>query len=186
MRDTEKYEDFSIVTRKSLHHALAEHGVNLDEGQTETLMKEYDNLSAFPDVEPALKRLAGNPNITCVVFSNGTKQMVTNSVHSSNDLKPLSEVFKELVTVDFVRSFKPAPEVYKYLAQRMEKTGAEGSMWLVSGNPFDVVGARAMGMQAAWVDRQGNGWQDKLGGEPTVVVKSLEEVADAVERFAKV
>ena len=59
-------------------------------------------------------------------------------------------------------------------------------MWLVSGNPFDVVGARAVGMQAAWVDRAGKGWQDKLGGEPTVVVRSLEEVADAVANHAKV
>lgn len=174
-----------MVTRSSLHHALAEHGVSLDDAQTEKLMQSYDNLSTFPDVEPALKKLAGKPNIACVVFSNGTKSMVTNSVHSSDDLSPLSEVFKEMVTVDFVRSFKPAPEVYRYLAQRTNKVGAESSMWLVTGNPFDVCGARAMGMQAAWVDRQGNGWQDKLGEQPTVVVKSLEEVADAVEKHAR-
>lgn len=173
------------MTGKSLHHALAEHDVSLDNTHTEELMKVYDNLSAFPDVGPALKRLAGNPDVTCVVFSNGTKSMVTNSVKSSTDLKPLSEVFKEIVTVDFIQTFKPAPEVYKYLAQRMDKSGQESSMWLISGNPFDVVGARAVGMQAAWVDRAGNGWQDKLGDSPTVVVKSLEEVADAVEKHAK-
>lgn len=173
-----------MVTRSSLQHALAEHSVSLDEEQTEKLMQSYDNLSTFPDVEPTLKKLAANPNITCVVFSNGTKTMVTNSVRSSSDLKPLSDVFKELVTVDFVRVFKPAPEAYKYLAQRTNKVGSESSMWLVSGNPFDVVGAKAVGMQAAWVDRQGNGWQDKLGGEPTVVVNSLEEVAAAVEKHA--
>jgi hypothetical protein len=39
-------------------------------------------------------------------------------------------------------------------------------------------------MQAAWVDRAGNGWQDMLGGEPTVVVRSLEEVPDAVAKYA--
>lgn len=147
-------------------------------------MQSYDNLSTFPDVEPALKALASKPNIACVVFSNGTKTMVTNSVRSSNDLKPLSEVFKDIVTVDFVQSFKPAPEVYRYLARRTNKAGSEGSMWLVSGNPFDVCGAIAVGMKAAWVDRQGNGWQDSLGGEPTVIVRSLEEVAAAVEKHA--
>ena len=148
-------------------------------------MQSYDNLSTFPDVEPALKALASKPNIACVVFSNGTKSMVTNSVHSSNDLKPLSAVFKDMVTVDFVRSFKPAPEVYRYLAQRTNKVGQESSMWLVSGNPFDVCGAITVGMKAAWVDRQGNGWQDKLGPQPTVIVKSLEEVAAAVEKHAE-
>jgi 2-haloacid dehalogenase len=182
---SEKYEDFSYVTRASIQHALAEHSVSLSDAQIEKLMSEYDNLAAFPDVEPALKTLAANPGITCVVFSNGTKTMVTNSVHSSDDLKPLSEVFKDIVTVDYVQTFKPAPEVYRYLAQRTDKTGQEASVWLVSGNPFDVCGARAAGMQAAWVDRAGNGWQDRLGWQPTVVVKSLEEVAQAVEKHAQ-
>ena len=146
-------------------------------------MEAYDSLSTFPDVNPALKRLEENSNIECVVFSNGTKTMVSNSVNRSEDLN--SSVFKDIVTVDFVRAFKPAPEVYKFLAQKVNKVGQESALWLVSGNPFDVCGARAVGMQAAWVDRAGNGWHDKLGGGPTVVVKSLEEVADAVEKFAK-
>lgn len=148
-------------------------------------MKSYDSLSIFPDVAPTLKNLSSNPDIECVVFSNGTKTMVSNSVNSSEELSPYASVFRNLVTVDFVRSFKPAPEVYKYLAQRVEKVGKEDEMWLVSGNPFDVVGARAVGMQAAWVDRVGNGWQDMLGGEPTVVVRSLEEVVDAVAKHAR-
>ncbi|KPI37339.1 Haloacetate dehalogenase H-2 [Cyphellophora attinorum] len=185
LNSMKKYEDFSVVTLKSLHHALAEHSVSLNDGEADALMETYDNLNTFPDVESGLKKLAQNPAITCVVFSNGTKKMVTNSVHSSEDLKPLSEVFKDIVTVDFIRTFKPAPEVYRYLAQRTSKSGAEGSMWLVSSNPFDVVGARAVGMKVAWVDRAGNGWQDRLGDGPTVVVKGLGEVADAVEKYAK-
>ena len=57
-------------------------------------------------------------------------------------------------------------------------------MWLVSGNPFDVTGARACGMKAAWVDRQGNGWQDSLGGDkwkPSVVLKGLDELPKVLE-----
>lgn len=143
-------------------------------------MEAYDSLSTFPDVNPALKRLEKNANIHCVVFSNGTRQMVSSSVNKSQDLN--SSVFKDLVTVDAVRAFKPAPEVYNFLAQKVGRVGQEDKIWLVSGNPFDVVGARACGFQAAWVDRAGNGWVDRLGAEPTVVVRSLEEVADVVEK----
>lgn len=146
-------------------------------------MEAYDSLSTFPDVNPALKRLADTANIECVVFSNGTRTMVSNSVTKSTDLN--SSVFKDLVTVDAVKVFKPAPEVYKFLAEKVGLAGKEDSLWLVSGNPFDVVGARAIGMQAAWVDRAGNGWQDRLGAGPTVIVRSLEEVADAVRKHAK-
>lgn len=171
------------MTRKSLHHALAEHGVSLNDAETDKIMEAYDSLSTFPDVNPGLKRLGDNANIECIVFSNGTKTMVSNSVYKSGDLN--SSVFRDIVTVDAVRVFKPAPEVYHYLAQKVDKTGHENALWLVSGNPFDVTGARSIGMQAAWVDRAGNGWQDKLGLGPTVVVRSLEEVADVIEKHAR-
>ena len=182
-RRPEQYQHFSEVTRNSLHHALAEHGVSLSDQDFEKLMEAYDSLSTFPDVKSALKRLADYPNIECVVFSNGTKTMVSNSVYKSGDLN--SSVFKDIVTVDAVGVFKPAPEVYKFLAQKVDKVGQEETLWLVSGNPFDICGARSVGMQAAWVDRAGNGWQDKLGWKPTVVVKGLEELADAVGKHIK-
>lgn len=110
--------------------------------------------------------------------------MVSNSVYKSNDLSRHASIFKQLVTVDSIQSFKPSPEVYKHLAETMNMVGKEDRMWLVSGNPFDVVGARAVGMQAAWVDRAGIGWQDRLSLEPTVVVRSLEDVGAVVEEHA--
>jgi 2-haloacid dehalogenase len=56
-------------------------------------------------------------------------------------------------------------------------------------NPFDVVGARACGLNAIWVDRSGSGWSDQLGMglgpggrelAPTKIVKGLGEVAEYV------
>ena len=152
-------------------------------------MKAYDSLSAFPDVGPALEALSKEANITAVVFSNGTESMVGGSVKSSPDLKSYVSVFSQIVTVEEVKRFKPAPEVYYHLAEKVGKGQSKeemGQMWLVSGNPFDVVGCRAVGMQAAWVDRAGNGWTDQLvqgmKGQPTVIVKGLGEVVDAVAK----
>ena len=153
-------------------------------------MKAYDSLSTFPDVTPALRALAKESGITPVVFSNGTHTMVTNSVNSSPDLGPHASVFKDIVTVEEVKRFKPAPAVYYHLAEKVGKAKtkeAMSEMWLVSGNPFDIVGARSVGMQAAWVDRAGNGWVDQLVpelvGKPTVVVKNLEQVVDVVKQY---
>lgn len=58
-------------------------------------------------------------------------------------------------------------------------------MWLVSGNPFDIVGAEACGLRTCWVDRAGGGWVDRLGGRPSVVVSGVGGVVGAVERFRK-
>lgn len=187
----EQYEPFSSITRNSLNHALAESGLFLDDDAVASLMKAYDSLSTFPDVTPALQALAKESGITPVVFSNGTQTMVTNSVNSSPDLGPHASVFKDIVTVEEVKRFKPAPAVYYHLAENVGKAKtkeAMSEMWLVSGNPFDIVGARSIGMQAAWVDRAGNGWVDQLvpepAGKPTVIVKNLEQVVDAVKQHS--
>jgi len=148
-------------------------------------MRSYDELSTFPDVAGCLRAVAAAaPDVQAVVFSNGTRDMVGSSVSNSPELGPQAHVFSDIVSVDEVRQFKPAGEVYRFLCRRVGMEGREGDVWLVSGNPFDVVGARSVGLNVVWVDRLGLGWVDECvegdKGRPTVVVKSLEEVVEAV------
>jgi len=148
-------------------------------------MQSYDSLATFPDVAGCLAAVAAAaPDVAAVVFSNGTRAMVGSSVANSPELGPQAGVFRDIVTVDEVRRFKPDGEVYRFLCRRVGMEGREGDVWLVSGNPFDVVGARSVGLNVAWVDRLGLGWVDACvegdKGRPTVVVKSLEEVVKAV------
>ena len=91
-----------------------------------------------------------------------------------------------------MQRFKPDPEVYYHLARKVGKATTKegmGSMWLVSGNPFDVVGAKAVGMRACWVNRPGKEWVDGLiegeDGRPDLVVKRLGEVVDGVRENAQ-
>ncbi|KAI9759843.1 MAG: hypothetical protein M4579_002050 [Chaenotheca gracillima] len=184
-----QYQPFSDITRSSLRHALSDSGESLSTEAIEALMKAYDSLSSFPDVIPALEALAKHPHIVPVVFSNGTSSMVTNSVNHSPDLSPISKIFQKIVVVESVKKFKPAPEVYRHLTKVVGKSVHQtGDIWLVSGNPFDVVGARSIGMQAAWVDRAGKGWTDRLLDHdvlgPTAIVRGLGEVIEAISRHA--
>ncbi|KAI4758907.1 haloacid dehalogenase, type II [Aureobasidium sp. EXF-3400] len=183
-----QYEDFSKVTLRSLRHTLAESSVSLEQKDIDDLMKAYDSLSIFPDVGPALEAIAKRDDFYPVVFSNGTNTMVSNSVNKSPDLSKHASTFKDIVVVEEPKRFKPTPESYAHLAKAVGKDPNSkedmASMWLISGNPFDVTGARAVGMQACWVDRAGNGWQDAMIegdlGRPSAIVKSLEEVPSAV------
>ena len=151
-------------------------------------MKAYDSLSTFPDVAPALKELDNHPNILPAVFSNGTDTMVSNSVHKSRDLSPISSILKKIVVVEKAKKFKPAPAVYEYLAEQMGKKRSEmGDMWLVSGNPFDIVGARSAGMNAAWIDRPGDGWVDSLDDQlrPSIISRSLKDLVGGILRHSQ-
>jgi 2-haloacid dehalogenase len=115
--------------------------------------------------------------------------MVSASVQKSPDLAPHASIFKDIVVVEEVGKFKPAPEVYWHLLEKVGKTREQiGDVWLISANPFDIVGAGAVGMKAVWVNRSDAGWVDSLGqgekGRPTVIVKGLDEVVEAVMKFS--
>lgn len=189
-----QYKDFSYVTIQSLKNALAENALSLSEEDLQDMLKAYDSLSIFPDVARTCQKLRTTPDIHPVVFSNGTSEMVSNSVTKSPDLKDHADVFKDIITVEEVKKFKPAPELYHHLAEKVGMDPKDPKslerVWLVSGNPFDIVGARAFGMNAIWVNRKGEkrGWEDGLvegeKGRPTEIVTQLHEAVITVMSHA--
>lgn len=169
----ERYEDFERVTRKALDHALAAAGSDLSDDKKAALMAQYDDLETFPDVLPGLRRLRDRGQ-RMLVFSNGSPRMLDAIMRKA----ALAPYFEGYVSVDEVRAFKPSPRTYRRVAERLGRP--LGDIRLVSSNPFDVIGAEAVGMKAAWVNR-GGGLFDWLGSPPDVVVESLTELAHLLE-----
>lgn len=168
----ERYEDFEQVTRKALDYALATTGHTLETQQKNSLMAQYNDLECFADVQLGLQRLK-DAGYTIVVFSNGSPSMLTAIMNAAH----LTPYFNGFVSVDEVKVYKPSPIVYKHVASSLGRPIDE--VRLVSSNPFDVIGAEAAGMQAAWVNRSG-GLFDTLAPMPQMVVKSLVELADVL------
>ncbi|RYP14315.1 hypothetical protein DL765_006480 [Monosporascus sp. GIB2] len=187
-----EYRPFSELTRAALHHAAAEQGLApLSPETAHALMRSYDALWAFPEVGLALDRLLlgrdGGKKVEAYVFSNGTAEMVANSVRNSPDLGARADrPFRALVTVDDdegPRCYKPDRRVYSHLMRRAGvDEGHEGDVWVVSANPFDIVGARAAGLNAAFIDRAGKGWIDHLDEArvPSVVARGVDEAVRSI------
>jgi len=55
------------------------------------------------------------------------------------------------ISVHDARAFNPAPAVYQHFRSR--SGAAADDTWLISGNPFDICGARAAGWHALWLQR---------------------------------
>lgn len=167
-----RYLDFADVTARGLDYALLAEDQTIDETQRGRLLAEYQRLAPFPDTVPGLRRLAaaGHP---MVVFSNGTPAMLDGLLDSTG----LREFLPDVVSVDEVGAYKPAPSVYRHLTERLGRP--PGEVRLVSSNPFDIVGATAAGLRAAWCNR-GGGVFDTLAAPPDVVVGTLVELADAL------
>ena len=114
--------------------------------QQQAQMKEYTTLPAFPDVEESLVSLkeAGH---SVYAISNGSKSALINLFTNAK----LLDLFDGIISVEGIKTFKPSPKVYAYFNEQSQSTKTDS--WLISGNPFDVLGAAAYGMHTAWVKR---------------------------------
>lgn len=164
------YADFGVCTRQALSFAAEAVGVQLSEEDEKHLIEEYQNLPTFPDVAPGMEALHSQGH-AMVAFSNGVEATARTLLERAGVLSHLDGV----VSVDDVKTFKPDPEVYRYLARRLERPMDE--VWLVSSNPFDVIGAKAAGLKAAWVRRKPEAVFDPWGIEPDLVIPDLKELS---------
>jgi 2-haloacid dehalogenase len=166
-----QYEDFGSCTRRSLVYTARVLGVDLSEKVRENLLDEYQNLRPFPDVIPGIEALEAEGH-ALVAFSNGVEATARMLLDRVGILPHLRDV----ISVDDVKTFKPDPEAYHYLVHRLgEKLD---KTWLVSSNPFDVIGAKAAGLKAAWIKRKPDAVFDPWGIEPDLTAPDLEALAE--------
>ncbi len=166
-----QYEDFGVCTRQALVHTANVLHVSLSEEDRERMIEEYQNLRPFPDVIPGIEALKSKGH-TLVAFSNGVEATARTLLQRAGVLPHLGGV----ISVDDLKTFKPNPEVYHYLARRLDTAPSE--TWLVSSNPFDVIGAKATGLMAAWIQRKPDARFDPWEIEPDLVAPDLEVLAD--------
>ena len=164
------YENFDVCTRQALDYAAQALGAELSNEDRERLIEEYVSLSPFPDVAPGLEAMKEAGHVL-VAFSNGVEATLRALLERAGILPLLDGV----VSVDDLSSFKPDPEVYRHLCQKLDRPPSE--MWLVSSNPFDVIGAKNVGLNAAWVKRSPAALFDPWGIEPDLVVPDLQDLA---------
>lgn len=164
------YADFNTITREAMEYTIAELGVELSERGRRRLMDAYESLRPYRDAAPALTALrdAGH---TLVAFTNGVEA----SARTVLDHAQLLPYFEQIISVDAVQTFKPSPVVYHYLAERLGRP--PGETMLVSGNVWDVVGARGAGLRAAWVRRNSRTVYDPWGAPPDLIVSDLNDLA---------
>ncbi len=169
----QKYEDFSVCTLQALRYCMEVFDIELPEEVQQQLVKEFANLDAYPDVIPGLIKLRDKGH-SITAFSNGPETAVRKLLGNAEVLPYLNDV----ISVDDLKTYKPDPAVYQYLMQRTQATTSNS--WLVSSNPFDVIGAKAAGMNAVWVKRNPDQIFDPWDMEPDLIVKDLIELSEQI------
>lgn len=175
----QNYETFAVCTRDALDYTCAYCKIPLIGLQKEELLESYRTLPAFGDVEESLKALKA-AGFRLYAFSNGSAEAVETLLAAAG----IREMFLDVVSVDDLRSFKPNPAVYSYFLRKSRASG--DNAWLVSSNPFDVIGAVSAGMRAAWVRRSPEAIFDPWGIEPTLTVSNLAELDESISAYLAV
>ena len=149
------YADFADVARDALQSTLSEVG-GLDRSPGEAadhVLAGLRQLPLHPDVRPGLERLHAS-GVRLVTLTNG-------SVESSRALLErggVAGLIEQVLSVESVRRWKPAPEPYGHAAASCG--GAPERMMLVAVHPWDIDGALRAGLRACWINRSGSPYPD--------------------------
>ncbi len=139
-----RYQDFSVITRDSLAYTLKVLGLKDDPAAFERIMEKYLHLDLYPD---ATEALAAMQDRKLAILSNGSTGMLDALVANSG----LDRVLDATISIDSQRIFKPAPEAYGLIESRLGVPPAE--VLFISSNPWDACGAKAFGLNVAWIER---------------------------------
>ncbi len=170
------YEDFSVCTRDALNYTCNLYGKPLSDSQKQELLNVYRTLPAFEDVKEGLGLLSG-AGYGLYAFSNGSAEAVKTLLDQAN----IKSYFLDIISVEDLKSFKPNPAVYSHFLRRAGSIGCDA--WLVSSNPFDVIGAISAGMRGAWLQRSEDQIFDPWGIEPTLKVTTLPELEQQLASY---
>lgn len=139
-----RYQDFSEITRQSLSYTIRVLGLKHDSDAFDRIMDKYLHLDLYPDAAATLAVLKDRK---LAILSNGSTAMLNALVANSG----LDRVLDATISIDSQKIFKPAPEAYALIESVLGVAPAE--VLFVSSNPWDACGAKAFGLNVAWIER---------------------------------
>ncbi len=169
---TNAYTDFGAVGKAALGMIAERRGVELGDDDRQQILGAVRQLPPHPDVQPGLERLRA-AGFRLAALTNSTEEVARTQLNNAG----LAGYFDQILSVDAVRRFKPAPEVYRMAAERLDVPTA--GMRLVAAHAWDLAGAQRAGCAAAFVARPGK-VLDPLSQRPDVVGADVRAVAEQI------
>ena len=170
----QKFVDFSVCTKDALEYSCSLFKINLTAAQKTALLNEYKVLPSFSDVKEGLEKLRADGH-KLYAFSNGSATAVSNLLINAK----IIDLFDGVVSVEDVQVFKPSPLVYKHFNEKT--TSSKSDSWLISSNPFDVIGATAYGMKSAWLQRSNEQVFDPWEYKPTTIINTITQLSNKLK-----
>jgi 2-haloacid dehalogenase len=148
---TDRYRPFGLIATEALIALAKRKGIEITPTRATEVLATLRRLPPHPDVPAAMERLR-RAGFRLATLTNNPGDTVTQQLEHSG----LAGYFERSLSVDAVRRFKPAPEVYEYAAAELG-IPVPGAM-MVAAHDWDIIGARTVGMPGAFIERPGAIW----------------------------
>jgi 2-haloacid dehalogenase len=158
---------FKEISRRALAYRLEQLGLDVPDAEIRSVIRRWKDLEPYPDVDDALARLGGE--YALVGLSNGDPDMLE-AVRSN-----VGTDLDGVVSVAEAGAYKPHRASYDLCCERFDAAPQE--VVFVTAHTFDLVGAKAVGMRGAYLDRHDEpygGWTRR----PDLVVEDAGALAD--------
>lgn len=168
---TNRYHDFGDIGVAALTMVAESNGIALTErAARQAIITPLRSLPPHPDVRAGLQALK-DAGFTLVSLTNSSRKGVATQFENAE----LTHFFERPLSVEEIGLYKPNLGAFEWALEQMGIQPEEGM--LVAAHGWDVAGARAAGMQAAFVARPGKTLYP-LAIKPTVIVPDIQALAD--------
>lgn len=165
------YENFSALGQGVFRmlagiYKVDTHSIDIDELKTRML-----NMPAHADVPEGLSLLK-DAGFRLVTLTNSPPHPQGSPLERAG----IAHFFERQFTVDAVRQFKPAPNVYRIVASMLD--APLSSLCMVAAHVWDTIGAQSAGYSGALLMRSGNAPLPVQGlPQPDCIAADLPELA---------
>jgi 2-haloalkanoic acid dehalogenase type II len=159
--------DFTFLRKQTLREHAKEFGYAeaMAEEAFEAFIQARNEVDLYPDVVPALEQLRARYRL--FTASNGNADLGKIG---------LGHFFERTINARLVGALKPDPAIFHKVIEGTDLQVHE--VVYVGDDPLlDVEGARAAGMHAIWIDRQGSEWPAQIA-PAAHTVRSLTELVE--------
>lgn len=168
----DRYQPFGELAQGALTMTGQRRGVDVTDDQRQELVEGLKTLPPHADVLQALQSLRGH-GLHLTALTNGSLDTAKQQLESAG----LTGCFDATMAVEEVKRYKPAPEPYRMVAERLGITTVE--MMMVAAHAWDIAGAASAGCQTAFVARPGK-VLNPVGIQPDVKGDDMREVVEKI------
>ncbi len=169
---TNNYHDFPAIADAALEMTAKALKAELDQKEKKEALQTIKELSAYEDVPKGLKLLKEN-GFRLATLTNSPATTLSAQLQYAK----LTEYFEATLSIDSIKKYKPALETYQWAAKQLSVNVSD--VMLVAAHGWDIAGALRAGLQAAFIEREGQSLYP-LSPKPAFIGKDLMEIANKI------